>query len=66
MTTTPKTIQPFYTYHEYVQGSKLYQTLRIKDKRLDLSENEQLEYDHLAKRLGLSHKRYEQYNKLDE
>ncbi len=65
MTTTPTTIQPFHTYHEYVEGSKLYQTLRIKDKRLDLSENEQLEYDHLAKRLGLSHKKYAHYHWQD-
>jgi hypothetical protein len=47
-------VQPFHTYHEYLQGMNLAQTMRIKAKRYNLSEHDENELRLLEDRLNIS------------
>lgn len=47
-------IQPFHTYHEYLQGMHLAQTMRIRAKRYKLSEHDENELRLLEDRLNIS------------
>ena len=58
-------IQPFHTYHEYLQGMQLIQKLRIKNKRVGLSDSDMKEWEQLEQRAQTSTPIYEKYNKQD-
>ena len=45
---------PFHTYHEYLQGMQLAQTMRIKAKRYNLSDHDENELILLEDRLNIS------------
>ena len=45
---------PFHTYHEYLQGMQLAQTMRIRAKRYKLSEHDENELRLLEDRLNIS------------
>lgn len=48
------TVQPFHTYHEYLQGMQLAQTMRRRAKRYKLSEHDENELRLLEDRLNVS------------
>lgn len=43
-------VQPFHTYHEYLQGMQLIQKQRIKNKRFGLSDSDMKEWEQLEQR----------------
>lgn len=45
---------PFHTYHEYLQGMHLAQTMRIKAKRYKLSDHDENELRLLEDRINVS------------
>ena len=44
-------VQPFHTYHEYLQGKKLVEILSERKAILKLSPNDEKELQHLRERL---------------